>query len=100
MHILIKKGAHHLLDELGHHRTVINWVFMFLYIWVVVYSVKHYPESVTTAITVTGGLVTAIFTNYVWSRHMDSKNPVVQPPVPVQGQDDGQKKEEDLPGAI
>jgi hypothetical protein len=103
--VVKSKFVSHFLDELSYHRAIANWLMLFLYIWIVVYSVKHYPDTVTTAITVTGGLCTAIFTNYVWSRYMDGKNgnnkdTGVSPSGQVSGQADGQKPSETTDGAI
>ena len=71
------KGLEHVFDELGHHRSIMNWAVLGLYFWVAIYAVKHYPDAVTTVVTVTGGLATAVFTNYVWSRRLDKNAPPI-----------------------
>ena len=49
-------------------RSLLCWVYCFLYIWVVVYGVTHYKECINTAIISTSTLVGAIFTGYVFSK--------------------------------
>jgi hypothetical protein len=63
------------INSLQSLRVVLNWIFCFLYIWVVIYAVIHYESSVNTAIVSTAATVNIIFTNYVISKHIkNNKN--------------------------
>lgn len=53
------------------------WVYLGLYPWLIAYCVTHFPGSVNTAITVSGGLVGTIFSGYVVSRSLE-KNAAVK----------------------
>lgn len=47
------------------------WVYLAFYPLLVVYCITHFPGSVNTAITVTGGVVGTIFSGYVISRSIE-----------------------------
>jgi uncharacterized membrane protein len=49
-------------------RALWNWVYMALYVWICVWSVLHYPETIPTVVTATAGVVSVIFTGYVLSK--------------------------------
>jgi hypothetical protein len=49
-------------------RALWNWFYLALYAWICVWAVLHYPDSINTAITVTGSVVSVIFTGYVATR--------------------------------
>lgn len=67
-------------------RALWNWLFLVLYGWVVIYLTRHQGAICgNTIVVTTGSIVTAIFTNYVWSSYMEKKNrltPVIIPPTP------------------
>ncbi len=60
--------AQNLIRDLKSLRSLWNWIFMALYVWVCVWSVLFYPDVIPTVITVTGGVVSVIFSGYVLSR--------------------------------
>ncbi|MBI4395897.1 MAG: hypothetical protein HY548_02295 [Elusimicrobia bacterium] len=49
-------------------RALWNWIYMALYVWVSVWAVLHHPDAVPTVVTVTGGVVSVIFTGYVLTK--------------------------------
>lgn len=53
------------------------WIYLAFYPLLVIWCVSHYPASINTAITVTGGLVGTIFSGYVisksWERNAEVK---------------------------
>lgn len=49
-------------------RALWNWFYLALYAWICIWAVLHYPDSINTAITVTGSVVSVIFTGYVATR--------------------------------
>ena len=49
-------------------RSLFNYVYLILYVWLVWYGATHYKESINTAIMSTATLVGAIFSGYVFSR--------------------------------
>ena len=49
-------------------RSLLCWVYCFLYIWVAWYALTHYPSSANTVVMTTGGIVSAIFTGYVFTK--------------------------------
>lgn len=49
-------------------RALWNWLYMALYAWMCIWTILYHPESVSTAITVTGGVVSVIFTGYVMTK--------------------------------
>ena len=55
-------------------RAAWNWIVGVLFVWVVWYSLTHYPDSATTVVTVVGGIFTAMMTNYTWSSYLEKKN--------------------------
>lgn len=57
-----------LLRDFKSLRALWNWLYMALYAWMCVWTVLHHPDSVSTAITVTGGVVSVIFTGYVLTK--------------------------------
>jgi len=42
--------------------------YLLLYAWVCVRAVLHHPEAIQTVVAVTGGVVSAVFGGYVFSR--------------------------------
>jgi hypothetical protein len=49
-------------------RSLWNWIYMALYVWICVMTVLHHPQAIPTAITVTGSVISVIFTGYVLSK--------------------------------
>lgn len=60
--------AQNAIRDLKSLRALWNWIYMTLYVWICVWSVLHYPEAVTTIVTVTGGVVSVIFSGYVLTK--------------------------------
>ena len=55
-------------------RASFNHIYLLLYIWLIWYSVTHYRESASTAITATAAIVSAIFGGYVFSKSYEKVN--------------------------
>ena len=62
------------IRDLKSLRSLWNWIIGILYVWMCIYSVLYYESAVGTVVTVTGGLMSVIFTNYVWSSYLEKKN--------------------------
>ena len=60
--------AQNLIRDLKSMRALWNWIYMALYVWVCVWTVLYHPDVIPTVITVTGGVVSVIFSGYVLSR--------------------------------
>jgi hypothetical protein len=60
--------AQNLIRDLKSMRALWNWIYMALYVWICVWSVLRHPDTIPTVITVTGGVVSVIFSGYVLSR--------------------------------
>ena len=58
------------------------WIYLTFYPLLVIYCVTHFPGSVNTAITVTGGVVGTIFSGYVISRSIEKSAEVKAQSVP------------------
>jgi len=73
-HKEFQESAENLMRDMRSMRALWNYLFLALYTWVVVWLVLKAPTtSGNTAIITTGGIVTAIFTNYVWSKVSEKK---------------------------
>jgi len=57
-----------ILRDMKSLRALWNWLYMALYAWICVWTVLHHPDAIPTVITVTGGVVSVIFSGYVLSR--------------------------------
>ena len=78
--------ASNLVRDLKSLRALWNYLFLLLYAWVIVWLVLYHADACgTAAIYATAGVVTAIFTNYVWSANAEKKMTGV---VPAYGQPD------------
>ena len=55
-------------------RSLFNWIYLILYVWLVWYSVTRYKESIPTALTCTASIVSVIFSGYVFSKTYEKKN--------------------------
>jgi hypothetical protein len=69
-----------IVKDLQSHRSVWNYVYMALYVFLCIYLViTHGAECGNTIIMTTGGVVTGIFTNTVWSKTIEKikENPNV-----------------------
>ena len=60
--------AQNLARDFKSLRTLWNWIYMALYVWISVYAVRTYPDAISTVVTVTGGVVSVIFTGYVFTK--------------------------------
>lgn len=49
-------------------RALWNWIYMALYVWICVWTVLYHPSAIATVVTVTGSVVSVIFTGYVLSK--------------------------------
>lgn len=75
--------AQNLARDLKSLRALWNWLYMALYVWICIYAVLYHPETIPTAITVTGGVVSVIFTGYVCTKAYERvKNGNHRPPAP------------------
>lgn len=72
-----------LITEMGKDFTSLratwNWIYLALYVFLALYGAFKVPQSFSTIISVTGGVVSVLFTNYVIGRRQhgdnnDSKN--------------------------
>jgi len=60
--------AQNLVRDLKSMRALWNWIYMALYAWICVWTVLHHPDAIPTVVTVTGGVVSVIFSGYILSR--------------------------------
>lgn len=60
--------AQNLARDIKSLRALWNWLYLALYAWICVWAVLYHPETISTAITVTGGVVSVIFTGYVLTK--------------------------------
>lgn len=63
-------------------KSLLCWVYCFLYIWVAWYALTHYPASANTVVMTTGGIVSAVFTGYVFAKSYEKGKKIEQ----VEGQ--------------
>lgn len=54
-----------LLRDLKSLRVLWNYIYMALFVWMDVWTMLYHPAAIPTALTVTGGVVSVIFTGYV-----------------------------------
>jgi len=57
-----------LLRDLKSLRALWNGLYLALYVFLCIWTALHHPEHLATAITVTGGVVSVIFTGYVLTK--------------------------------
>ena len=57
-----------LMRDIKSLRALWNWVYMALYVWICVWTVLYHPDAIATVVTVTGGVVSVIFTGYVLTK--------------------------------
>lgn len=60
--------AQNIIRDLKSLRALWNWIYMALYVWICVWTVLHHADAIPTVVTVTGGVVSVIFSGYVLSR--------------------------------
>jgi len=60
--------AKNLMRDIKSLRALWNWVYMALYVWICVWTVLYHPDAIATVVTVTGGVVSVIFTGYVLTK--------------------------------
>lgn len=75
---IIKKIAHsdfieNITRDMKSLRVLFVYMTWLLFVYVVLYSLTHYPNSANTTITIVGGVVSVVFTNYVFSKTTDKK---------------------------
>jgi hypothetical protein len=49
-------------------RAIWNALYLSLYVFLCLWTALHHPEHLSTAITVTGGIVSVVFTGYVLTK--------------------------------
>lgn len=54
-------------------RATWNWIYLALYVFLALYGAFKVHEAFSTIITVTGGVVSVLFTNYVLSRDRNAQ---------------------------
>lgn len=60
--------AQNLVRDFKSLRALWNALYLALYVFLCVWTALNYPEHLSTAITVTGGVVSVIFSGYVLSK--------------------------------
>ncbi len=70
---LAKKTANsdfvrNLMRDIKSLRALWNWIYMTLYAWICVWTVLYHPDAIPTVVTVTGSVVSVIFTGYVLTK--------------------------------
>jgi len=60
--------AQNLMRDLKSLRTLWNWLYMALYAWICIWTVLYHPDAISTVVTITGGVVSVIFTGYVLTK--------------------------------
>ena len=87
-----KSLAQNMLHDLKSLRSLWNYAFLSLYVWVVSYLVLYHAETCGNSVVyTTGGIVASVFTNYCFFSHADKKlnvTPVVTPDQPQPGLQD------------
>jgi hydroxyethylthiazole kinase-like sugar kinase family protein len=68
----IELVSNEIVEELGQMRSVLCWIYGLGYGWLVWYCVTNNHGSMNTAITVTGGVVSAIFASYVFVKSRET----------------------------
>lgn len=72
MSVQVTKWLKKLFSELGNDFTSLratwNWIYLGLYVFLALYGAFKVHDAFSTIITVTGGVVSVLFTNYVLSR--------------------------------
>ncbi len=63
--------AQNFIRDLKSLRAAWNYVYLALFVFLCVWVALHHPEHLSTAITVTGGIVSVVFTGYVLSRAIE-----------------------------
>ena len=83
--------AKNLARDIKSLRALWNWIYMSLYLWICVYAVLYHPETIPTAITVTGGVVSVIFTGYVCTKTYEKvKNGHSRPSTAASPEEEGE----------
>jgi uncharacterized membrane protein (DUF485 family) len=60
--------AQNLIRDLKSLRTLWNILYLSLYVFLCVWTALYHPEHLSTAITVTGGIVSVVFAGYVLTK--------------------------------
>lgn len=82
-----------LLRDLKSLKALWSHIYLALYAWLVVWSTLKRPEAIQTIVTVTGGVVSAVFAGYVFSRRQRTRaedfvvTPAYSPPSEDQASD-------------
>jgi hypothetical protein len=80
--------AQNLARDIKSLRALWNWLYLGLYAWICIWAVLHHPETISTAITVTGGVVSVIFTGYVTTKAYEKTRNGKCPPAPPAATED------------
>lgn len=76
--------AQNLIRDLKSLRALWNWIYMALYVWICVWTVLYHPNAISTVVTVTGSVVSVIFTGYVMSKSYEKvRDGYFQPRQPI-----------------
>ena len=73
-----------IMRDLKSLKALWNYLFLSLYVFISVWLTLYHADACGNAVVyTTGGIVTAVFTNYCWAHHMDrrldAENPTSQP---------------------
>jgi FtsH-binding integral membrane protein len=79
MKTLYSDFAQNLMRDLKSLRALWNWIYMGLYVCVCVWTVLKHPDYIPTVISVTGSVVSIIFTGYVLSKAYEKGRNVTTP---------------------
>lgn len=61
------------LRDLKSLKAFWSHIYLALYAWTAIWTVLHYREAIQTVVTVTGGVVSAVFAGYVFSRRQRTR---------------------------
>ena len=89
-HKEFQRSAENFMRDFQSLRALLNWLILALFFWESIWLIYYHGDKTGgTVITVTGGLVMAVFTNYVWSSYLEKKHGVARKPPEDSGDDDG-----------
>lgn len=80
-HKEFQRSAENFMRDFQSMRALWNWLFLILFTWESVWLILYHGDKAGgTVVTVTGGIVMAVFTNYVWSSYFEKKNNIERKP--------------------
>ena len=62
-----------LMRDMKSMRVLFTYLTGGLFTYVILYTLRHYPEAAETVVVTTGSVLTLVFTNYVFSKSADKK---------------------------